>query len=232
MAEAFGRRFPQVHVDREVIHNGVDLDKFSIAPGKESAGDVAFIAHLNYRKNPALLLQIAAALKARGSQRRVFVAGEWQSGELQEYFEYMVRQMGLQDHVIMDGWVRDIPHWLDDKRYLLTTSMHESFGYCVFEGMAAGLRPVVHNYPGAREFLPPQYVFSTVAEAVGMLDADAGRPQVYRDFVAEHFPRRRQVQHVVDMLESLVGLNAEPALVGTAADGSRFLRQKDAPGTC
>jgi len=128
----------------------------------------------------------------------------------------MLDEMDLRDRIVLDGWVGDMPAWLADKRHVLATSTHESFGYSVFEGMAAGLRPVVHNFPGAHEFLRPEHIFNTAEEAADMLMADAGDPRLYRAYVEERFPRRRQVQETLDLLDDLMDA-ARPG--ATAAAG-------------
>ncbi|MCK4283592.1 MAG: glycosyltransferase family protein, partial [Candidatus Brocadiae bacterium] len=83
--ETFSQRFPEVCVPQTVIHNGVDLDRFEVATGKRQARDVAFLAHLDYRKNLPLMLQIARELKERGTGRRIHVGGDWRAPEVREY---------------------------------------------------------------------------------------------------------------------------------------------------
>lgn len=222
---AFGERFPEVSVEKRVIHNGVDLDRFTIAPDKEQTRDIAFLAHLNWRKNLPLVFQIAHGLQAAGGVEKFHVAGDWQVPELREYFHHMRREMGLEETVVHDGYIEDVPAWLADKRHLLSASVNEGHPCTVLEAMAAGLRPVVHNFPGAAELFPDECLFNTVAEAVYMLDAPAGEPERYRDYVQDSYPRDRQLRKIRQLLEDLVGgdwgpsesLEAEAEVLGPSA---------------
>jgi len=219
MRKVFNRRFPQVRVAQRVITNGVDLDRYRIEEGGRDPAAVAFLAHLNHRKNLPMLLQIAARLKQRGAERQVHVAGDWQSEELRVYFEHMRRRMRLEGVILLDGWVEDVPRWLAGKSYILSTSIHESFGYGIFEGMACGLKPVVHAFPGAEEFLPEAFLFDTVEEAVGLIERDAGDPIELRRFVAERYGRRRQVEQVADLVREVAAASLAGA-GGRAAAGA------------
>ncbi len=209
MKDVFGRRFPTVPTPRQVICNGIDLERHRVAPGKEAARDIAFVGHLNFRKNLPMLLQIARGLKEMGSDRRICVAGDWQQPDLEDYFGHMCAEMDLGEHLVCEGWVSDMDAWLADKRYVLSTSVSESFGYAVFEAMASGLRPVVHHYPGAREFLPDQFLFNSVPEALEMLHEDGAAPESYRQFVNERYPRSRQVEQVGRLLRELAQEKAD-----------------------
>ena len=91
--------------------------------------------------------------------------------------------MDLADHVVFHGWVEDIPAWLDDKHFLLTTSVFESFGYGIAEAMAAGLKPLIHNFPGAARLYPSELTFNTVAQCVDAALSDDYAPAAYRRFV-------------------------------------------------
>ena len=206
MEELFADRFPDVSVDTTVIHNGVDLDRFGLRTDADGEGDIAFAAHLNHRKNLPLLVQIAARLAAEDPERRIRVAGDWQHPVLRHYMEHVTANSRAGQVIRHEGWVDDMSDWLPESTYLLSTSMHESFGYSICEGMACGLKPVIHDFPGAREFYAGEFLFTTVDEAVRMLRARPRRAGVYRKYVARKFPRRRQIAAV----RRTLGLPAQP----------------------
>jgi glycosyltransferase involved in cell wall biosynthesis len=60
----------------------------------------------------------------------------------------MIKQLSLQENVIYEGIISDVNSWLDEKHYLLSTSIIESQGMGIIEGMAKGLKPVIHNFFG------------------------------------------------------------------------------------
>lgn len=203
MRDLFAERFPGVDAATRVIHNGVDVERFRPGDDAERDGDIAFAAHLNHRKNLPLLLQIAARLRGDDEGRTIRVAGDWQHPVLRYYVEHLGERTGAEEVIRHDGWVDDMPGWLAGGRYLLSTSMHESFGYSICEGMACGLKPVIHDFPGAREFYPDEFLFSTVDEAVELLREPPRDPEFYRRFVRDNYPRGRQVEEVRRLLRGL-----------------------------
>jgi len=220
MKDLFAERFTGVEVESNVIHNGVDMERFSPAQRGGGAGDIAFAAHLNHRKNLPLLLQIAVRLRQAAGDRAISMAGDWQHPMLRRYVEHLCRRTDAEAVISHDGWVSDMPGWLAGASYLLSTSMHESFGYSICEGMACGLKPVIHHFPGAREFYPDEFLFSTVDEAVNMLREPPRKPQFYRGFVADNYSRRRQVGEVRRLLLELAGTTAKQGGI-RAGEGNR-----------
>jgi len=204
MEETFRRRFPQVEVPRRVINNGIDLDRFTVPQARRGARDIAFLAHINYRKNLPLMFQIAAALRDVGMERPIHVGGDWQDADLREYFDHMRRRMGLEEVLAHDGYVENVPVWLADKRFLLSTSISEGHPYNVLEGMASGMQPVIHAFPGADELFPRHCLYDTVAQAAELLSDEPGDPAQYRDYVRDRYPLDRQVQQVRGLLDELM----------------------------
>jgi glycosyltransferase involved in cell wall biosynthesis len=62
-----------------------------------------------------------------------------------------------------------LSRWLEDKNYVLSTSIHESFGYGIAEAMARGIKPIIHDFPYAYEIWGEELLFRTVDEAVGLI---------------------------------------------------------------
>ncbi len=186
-----------------VVQNGVNLRNFPFqvrTPGHH----IAFIGYIHLRKNPMMLLQILARLVARDPRYRLFLAGRFQDDLSRLYWEYMVAEMGLEAHVQFDGWQQDIAAWLEDKNYLLSTSIHESFGYAIAEGMARGIKPVVHNFPFAHEIWAEEMLFNTVDEAVEMITDETYESHTYRAFIARHYSLEKQVDGVRRVLKRLM----------------------------
>ena len=76
--------------------------------------------------------------------------------------------------------------WLEDKNYLLSTAISEGCPNNVIEAMAKGIKPVIHNWPGAKEMFP-DLVFDTILEAKDMLSGYEYDSQNYRDRVEKRF---------------------------------------------
>ena len=197
------------------ILNGVDLDRFSFVD-RPRGKNLACVARIHIIKNPMLLLQAFERLHAADPQFHLYFAGDYQDdGILENYMRYAVQEMGLQEAVHFDGWQEDVAAWLEDKHYLVSSSIVEGHPVGVIEGMARGLKPVIHIFPGCRDFFPPEYLWRTVDEFCTRILADTYRPAEYRDYVAQHFPLKRQLDAINALfLEFEQNLLPKPA--GTA----------------
>lgn len=91
-------------------------------------------------------LQIMYELVKRDNRYKLYIAGKFQDDMLKMYWYYQVKEMKLDNNIIFDGWQSDIEEWLENKNYILSTSIHESFGYGIAEAMASGIKPVIHNF--------------------------------------------------------------------------------------
>ncbi|HEV56375.1 MAG TPA: glycosyltransferase family 1 protein, partial [Phycisphaerales bacterium] len=198
------------------IPNGVDVDRIPFCnrpPGK----NLAFIADVRPVKNPMLMLQCLHRLHSMDPQYRMFWAGRCPDVALDQYIRHMTRALGLETAIQRDGWQDDINEWLKDKHYILCTSTIESQGMGVLEAMAAGLKPVVHNFPGAEETFGAEWLFDTPEQFCDQILAGAYEPQRYRRFVAERY----SLADTLDRIESLLdGLAHGRPRAGGAGPGS------------
>ncbi len=184
-----------------VIPNGVDLERFHPAPSRAEprrVGRVAWVGHIEPKKNPMLLLQIAARL--RGTHE-FHVAGPFTDLRTRRYVLHLAATLGLAGTLHLHGQVADMPGFLADKDVILSTSMYESFGLNIAEGMACGLAPVVHDFPGADRLWPPQALFASIDEAVALIRAaQPGSP--WREWVGR-YGLDRQIQATRQLLAGL-----------------------------
>ena len=183
----------------DVIPNGIDLDRFVAGSGDRHL--VAWVGHLEPKKNPMLLLQIAHTLHRADPRYVVHVAGAFTDLRTARYVRRMMGSLGLDKVVRFDGPIADMPAWYTDKGMLLSTSMYESFGLNIGEAMAVGAFPVVHDFPGADRLWPVECLFASVEQAVALIRS--GRPGLYRDWVAARYGLKRQEQAVLRLLAEL-----------------------------
>jgi len=171
MLENVQYRFPLPPMD--ILPNGVDLTGFTIPENKDySTKKIAYVGWLNHKKNPQMLLYIMETIKGKGYT--LHIAGEWQDPRLKMYMLDMIEKMGLQECVTFYG---RIPHdelsaWLADKAYIISTSLFESFGQALMEGIACGCLPLVHDWIGAGERFGPDAVFADLLGVKRMLFVD------------------------------------------------------------
>ena len=134
---------------------------------------------------------------------RIFFAGDWQDEMVQQYMLHMVAQMGLQDCVFFDGHQTDVQGWLQDKHYLLSGSLSESQGMGIMEGMACGLRPVIHDFPGADSIYPAQYIFRTQDEFCQGILEGSYQPREYRQYIEQNYSLDLQMSRINDLFLDL-----------------------------
>jgi glycosyltransferase involved in cell wall biosynthesis len=187
----------------EIIPNGIDMDRFApgTAPDHEARRSVAWVGHMEPKKNPMLMLQIAHALRRADPRYSVHVAGEFTDLRTARYVQRLMRSLGLDGIVHFDGAISDMPVWYADKGVLLSSSMYESFGLNIGEAMAVGAFPVVHDFPGADRLWPQECLFASIDEAVALIRS--ARPDLYRDWVRERYSLQRQQDAVLRLLADL-----------------------------
>jgi hypothetical protein len=179
-----------------MIPNGVDLDRFAFRD-RPRGKNLACLGYINARKNPGLLIQAFHRLHALDPEYRLFFAGNFQDdGLLEDYVRGLVDELGLAHAVHFEPWQTDAAAWLEDKHYLVTASIGEGHPVGAIEGMARGLKPVVHAFPGSRGFFPPEYLWRTVDEFVDRVLREPYEPAEYRRFVASKYSLGRQLEGV------------------------------------
>jgi glycosyltransferase involved in cell wall biosynthesis len=187
------------HLSPDIIPNGIDMDHF--APGHGDRHLVGWVGHLEPKKNPMLLLQIAHSLHRADPRYAIHVAGAFTDMRTARYVKRFMGSLGLTGVVRFNGTVIDMPAWYADKGVLLSTSMYESFGLNIGEAMAVGAFPVVHDFPGADLLWPKECLFASVDDAVALIRSS--RPGLYRDWVAERYSLDRQRDAVLRLVAEL-----------------------------
>lgn len=190
-----------------VIHNGVDLNKFQIPAEKPLGKKVCSIGYINYKKNPSLLLYCFKAIHEHDPGYTFHIAGEHQDARIQVYFAHLLPKLNIP--VQFDGWVEDIPAYMRDKDYVISTSLFESFHYSIAEGMASGVLPLIHDWLGADQLYPRQYVFTTPEDSVRLIKTlEASDRKALgaecRKFISERYDNRRQLAKIETLIAQIL----------------------------
>jgi len=178
-----------------VIPNGIDMNRFSF---KERAigKNLAFVGSINHKKGPLLLLHAFRELVQLDSDYRLFIAGAFQDTRYQLYFAQMIQEMGLENNIQIDGWIKDINPWLEDKQYIVCTSVLEGHPVGMMEAMARGLKPLVHNFVGAKGIYPDKYLWNTIPDFVRMAMNDDYDPAEYKKFIEMNYSLEKQLDSI------------------------------------
>jgi len=195
-------------VKTEVIYNGLDLDKI---PFKQlQAGyNLAWVGFINYKKNPPMALQIMKKLVDIDKRYTLHVAGSFQDLRYKVYLEYMIKDNWLCGNVKFHGWVDDMEDFWKDKNYLLHTSIHEGHSYAIMESMVRGIKPVIHNFRGAKELYPTYLggdtVFSTVDEAVDIIKYQDYYSSSYREWIINNgWTLENQLKNINNIIKEII----------------------------
>jgi len=177
------------------ISNGVNLDKFKFID-RPRGKNIAFLANLRMVKNPAMLMQCMQKLHYIDPEYRLFIGGHFADPALRQYLMHMVDVLELHDVVFFDGGQSDVNAWLEDKHYIVSTSIIESQGMGALEAMACGIKPVIHNFPGAAEIFPPEFLFNIAEQFCEHICHGPYEPYEYRKFVEENYSLTSRLEEV------------------------------------
>lgn len=185
-----------------VIPNGIDMDKWSFK--QRSLGfKVAYVGYINYKKGPMLLLHAAKAIYDQDNRYKFYIAGQFQDPRYSLYFKQMVQEFGLENNFFFEGWQEDIDKWLEGKNYILCTSVLESQNMSVMQAMAKGIKPIIHNFTGAKGIYEKKYLWNTISEAVCMVTNESYDSEEYRNFIANNYSLEKQFEEISRMVNCL-----------------------------
>ena len=187
-----------------IIQNGVDFSRYSISAEKKYGKKVAYVGYIKMSKGPELLLQCFKKIHDYDPGYSFHIAGRHVDREVEIYCDHMIKEMDLP--VTFCGWVSDIPEWLKDKDYIICSSISESFMYALVEGIACGLMPLVHNWPGSDLIYPKESLFLTADDCLNLLKhyekIDKLKKAVtFRDSMQERFSLEKQLGEIDALIE-------------------------------
>ena len=114
-----------------------------------------------------------------------------------------IKEMNLENNIHFDGWVENIAAWLEDKQYIVSTSVLEGHPVGIMEAMARGLKPIIHNYVGARGTYPEKYLWNTIPEFVSMVRDDDYKSFEYRQFIETHHTLNNQLKGIQQIVKRI-----------------------------
>ncbi len=177
-----------------IIHNGLNLDRFKYKP-RTKGYNLAIVAHINYKKDPTMWLQIMHYLTKIDERYNLSIAGDFQDYRYHFYFNHIIKETGLDKNIKFVGFVSNVDEFLKDKNYILSTSVHEGHPYNIMEAMAMGIKPVIHNYAGAKAQWPQELIFNFIEEIPEILNQEY-ETEVYRRFVEEKYSLELQILRI------------------------------------
>jgi len=180
--EIFNKHVTMDKTKQHVIHHGIDLNRYKLA--EHPGTDILYVGSLNFKKGPQLLAQAAIALP--NHQFRVY--GDIQCDRSQIYFDHLaLSNLGFSAHSEHIEQIMQQPNY----RYILSTSLGESFHLAVAEGMACGLKPLVHDWYGANKLWP--YTWRAISSLVDIVESYTDdTPKSCRQWIEDHYSATTQ----------------------------------------
>ncbi|MGV8980203.1 glycosyltransferase [Clostridium sp.] len=212
-----------------VIPNGIDCEKWSFA-NRQMGFNIAYVGYINYKKGPMLLLHTFKAIYDMDNRYKLFIAGQFQDHRDALYFNQMIKEFGIENNIIYEGWQDNLDRWLENKNYILCTSVLESQNMSVMQAMAKGIKPVIHNFVGAKNIYPRELVWNTIGEATNMIADEKYSSQEYHNFVENGFGLNDQIEKIKALIIKLLGIKSATKFYGplvtigiTNYNGKRYL---------
>ncbi len=176
--------------DAHIIPNGVDISKWKFRERSVKGKKVAMLAYWNPRKNVPMALQIFALLP---EDYELHLAGKWFCPEDRLLVSDSSKKLGIENRVFITDDLVDTDKYLDDKDYLLQTSISEGVSNIVIEAMAKGIKPIIFNSLGQQGLYPRDCMFNHIWEAREIVIKGSYTSQVYRDFVDKVYNRKEML---------------------------------------
>lgn len=171
-----------------VVPLGVDIENLTYRDRSAAPRRRVAILHHNWSgKNLPLLAQAIAKLVERtGRDWDFHLVGTW-SNELwlKEYFWHICEELKIRELIRYDDRVEDVNAWLEDYDYLISASAKEAFSLVVAEAAAKGIKPLIHNFLGAKDIWPDEFVWTTVDEFAKKMQEPHDSPR-YREIVKKY----------------------------------------------
>lgn len=168
----------------KLIANGIDINRLSFH--EHSHGyNIAWVSHITPMKNLHFALEILRKLLEKDDEYMLHIAGNFTDLVYEKYIKQSIKNMNLEKNVIFYDWVNDINDWLNDKNYLLSTSVCEGHPFNIIEAMAKGIKPVVNNFYGAEFLFDKYFLFNNIDEAITMITTDQYDSKLYHTYIIE-----------------------------------------------
>ncbi len=196
------------------VPQGVNLRRYALRR-RDRGKHLACIGGLTMEANPAFLLQCMQKLHYMDPGYKLFFSGTFESPVLEQYVRHMVRTLDLTEVVFFEPHPSDLNAWLSDKHFVVAGGIEANQVEALLAAMACGLKPVVHNFPGAAELLGPPYLFNIAEQFCEQVLSSDYQPRQYRRLVEQRYPLEQQLRKVDDILSQIeTELDQQAAAMG------------------
>ena len=185
-----GFDFP-VTLQMHEVPISIKMDEWHYRDRKPDEGyDIAWVNHSWTAKGLDFALQ-AFALLVKYEEEKPWHLHVCEHGRSNEawyhgFIQHFIDANDLRDRVTFYDSVPSVDEFLEDKQYLWSTSMKESFSQISAEAMAKGLRVFIRNFPDAKHIWGDEITFDTVDQLMTMTSQQGNTSKWYRDLVSKY----------------------------------------------
>jgi glycosyltransferase involved in cell wall biosynthesis len=177
-----------------LIYNGTDINRWRFKE-RGHGKRIGMACHVHPKKNLPLAIQVLGKLPEDYS---LHIAGDIQDPCTAEYLNHLGKTLRRKVYLYGHVPTNQLSLWWEQMNYCLSSSISEGNPNNVIEAMAKGLKPVIHNWPGAEDQFPEDLRFSTPEEAAQMITGGAYESSRYRGIVEKDFSLSN-IDKVVDL---------------------------------
>ncbi len=150
----------------KIIHNGIDVDKFTVCDVHQSTADakkklglgkgavIGIVARLSEEKGHAYLIEAMQAVIAEIKDAQLLIVGE---GKMREKLINLTKSLGLEKYIFFFPSVRDTREVLSAMNLFVLPSTKEGLGLALMEAMASGLGVVGSDIGGIKSLIQDGY---------------------------------------------------------------------------
>jgi len=190
-----------------VISNGIDTSKFSIPKEKKYNKKVAFLGFMNYKKGPQLLVECFNKIHNYDPAFSFHIAGKHQDERIHLWFQHIENSLPFKIH--WDGWIDDVSKYLEDKDYIINTSLLESQCLSLMEGMSQGVVPIIYNWIGSGFHYPSNFLFNVSDECLKIIkkfEQSDNKEEVrngLRKYIIDIYDKDKKHKEIKELIDSI-----------------------------
>lgn len=183
-----------------VIPNGINLEYFKYI-NKKKGYNIAFLAHIDLRKNPMMVIQYFYQLYKKDNRYKLYFGGDIVDEVLRDYLNGVIKHLGIEKNVFFYGKIgrADLNDWFKDKHYIISGSIGEGHPVGIMEAMSCGLKPIIHYFPGIYDFYPENYIYKSFDEFNDIINREYMN-QEYREYIEKNFSLEIQMKKIIKLL--------------------------------
>lgn len=187
------------------IFCGINVGRYPLNI-KKKGFNLGYLGYINFKKNIPLTFDIFKKLYDIDDRYKLYIAGQFQDVRTLSYLGYFIKEYKLEKSIIFDGWQdeeRKIK-WFKKIDYMVISSIDEGLCFAAAEGMASGVKPILHNCEGLKDHYDKKYIFNNIDEAVKMITENGYNSEEYRAFIENNYSLKKQLIAIKNLLNDLL----------------------------